>query len=314
MKSALVIAGILLIMNGVARADTTVFTTNFESGLPAEFSAAGCVIEGVQGYSGLGPVGNQFGGSFLRYTSVPLHDTQLTITGLPAHDTLNLDFLLAVIDSWDGTELLIITIDGVTVFSHWFQLATGDASSYVAPVGGLLSSGVNLGFSNSGYHYRDRAYNMAVEPAFTVPHTASTVTIVWKMSAVSGPAANQWQGGNDESWAIDNVTVSVSGAPTGVGGTPELPATLTLLPNTPNPFSSMTAFRAASPAVGSARFEVYDVNGRRLVARDLSLAAGWQSLDFDGRDDAGVALPSGVYFYRIQSGRDRRTQKFVIAR
>src|SRR5688572_6113487 len=121
MKSALVIAGILLTMNGVARADTTVFTTNFESGLPAEFSAAGCVIEGVQGYSGLGPVGNQFGGSFLRYTSVPLHDTQLTITGLPAHDTLNLDFLLAVIDSWDGTELLIITVDGVTVFSHWFQ-------------------------------------------------------------------------------------------------------------------------------------------------------------------------------------------------
>jgi hypothetical protein len=297
------------------RADTQVFYTDFESGLPAAMSAQGAAIEGVQGYAGLGPSGNQFGGSFLRYTSVPLYDTSLTLTGLPAHDHLSLAFLAAFIDSWDGTELFKVTIDGTEVFSHWFQLATGDDSDYIAPPGGLLSSGVNLGFSNGGYYFRDRAYNMGVDPIFTVAHTASTVTIVWKMGAISGPAANQWQGGSDESWAIENVRVSVSSTLSGVGDTPGMPATLTLLPNSPNPFSDVTRFRAAAPgAATSARVEVYDVRGRRVSDRVVSFASGWQEIAFDGRDAKGNPLPSGVYFYRLTSGGVSKTQKFVIAR
>jgi len=311
MKLAALLALILAIPCSAAATD--VFYTDFGSGIPPEFTAPGSIIDGVQGYAGLGPVGNQFGGSFLRYTSVPLYDTQLTISGLPAHDHLTLSFLLALIDSWDGTELIQVAIDGATLFSHSFQLATGDASSYVAPPGGLLSSGVNLGFSNGGYYFRDRAYNMGVEPAFTIPHTASTVTIVWRLSAISGPAAAQWQGGTDESWAIDNVRVSVSLLPTGVGGS-GVPASLTLLPNNPNPFSGVTTFSTSSPAGGSARVEVYDVSGRRVFASDVALQAGWQGVSFDGRDHAGRALPSGVYFYRLQSGGVAETQKFVIAR
>jgi hypothetical protein len=212
----------------VAKADTTVFFTDFESGLPAQMTAPGAVLDGVQGYAGLGQVGNQFGGNFLHYTSVPLFDTQLTITGLPAHDHLKLGFLLAVIDSWDGTELMQIAIDGNTLFSHWFQLALGDASDYVAPAGGLLSSGTNLGFTGGGYYNHDRAYDLSVDPTLEIPHTASSVTIVWRISAISGPAADQWQGGTDESWAIDNVKVSVYSAATGVGDTPGMPATLRL--------------------------------------------------------------------------------------
>jgi hypothetical protein len=299
---------------GVLAADTVVFSTDFESGLPAEFTATGAAIEGVQGYAGLGPVGNQFGGSFLRYTSVPLHDTQLTLTNLPPHDHLRLDFLLAVIDSWDGTELLKVSIDGVEVFSHWFQLATGDASSYVAPAGGLLSSGVNLGFSNGPYYFRDRAYDMSVDTVFTVPHSAGSVTINWYLGAVSGPAASQWQGGNDESWALDNVKVVVSSTATGVGPTPGLPAALTLLPAAPNPFSSVTTLRAGTPAASDARLEVFDVTGRRVVFRDLPLGAGWQDVVFDGRDDAGRALASGVYFARVRAAGVTRAQKFVITR
>ena len=59
---------------------------------------------------------------------------------------LSLGFLLAVIDSWDGTEVLEVLVDGVTIFSNTFQLASGDSSSYVAPPGALLSSGTDLGF------------------------------------------------------------------------------------------------------------------------------------------------------------------------
>jgi hypothetical protein len=216
MTSAISRLGIAMItaalLAGAAGAQT-VFYTDFESGLPPEMTAPGSVIEGVQGYAGLGSAGNQFSGSFLRYTSVPLFDTELTLTGLPSHTHVSIGFLLGVIDSWDGTELFQVTVDGNLLFDHWFQLATGDASSYAAPAGGLLSSGVNLGFSNGSYYYRDRAYDLSIEPAFIlIPHTSSTLTVVWKMSAVSGPAAQQWQGGADESWAIENVRVELVGA------------------------------------------------------------------------------------------------------
>jgi len=194
-----------------AAAGAVVFSTDFESGLPAAFSAPGASIEPVQGWTGLGSGGYAFAGSFLRYTSQPLLDTQLTLTGLPPHSAIDVSMLLAVIDSWDGTELLEILVDGAVVFSHWFQLATGDSSSYAAPPGGLLSSGTNLGFSNGTWFNRDRAYDLSVDADFAgIPHTADSVTITWRIGAVSGPAAAQWQGGADESWAIDNVVVTVS--------------------------------------------------------------------------------------------------------
>ncbi len=44
------------------------------------------------------------------------------------------------------------------------------------------------------------------------------------------------------------------------------------------------------------------------------MPAGWQTLSFDGRDDSGVPLPSGVYFSRIMAADEIRTQKMVISR
>ena len=63
----------------------------------------------------------------------------MVLRNLPAHTRVSLGFLLAVIDSWDGAELLRVSVDGQEQFSHWFRLALGDTSSYVAPPGGLLS-------------------------------------------------------------------------------------------------------------------------------------------------------------------------------
>ncbi len=310
----LLLALALTALAATARADTQVFFTDFESGLPAQMTAPGCHIESVQGYNNLGPAGNKFAGNLLRYDAVTLFDTQLTLTGLPAHDHLSLAFLAAIIDSWDGTELWKITIDGTEVFSHWWEIAVGDNSDYVAPPGGLLSSGVNLGWNGGGYFYKDRAYNMGVDPVFTVAHTASAVTIVWKIGAISGPAANQWQGGFDESWGIENVRVGVSTTATGVGDTPSA-SDITLLPNSPNPFSSGTMFRARLPQnAGSAHVDVFDVSGRRVVERVVPADSGVQDLYFDGRDEKGNQLPSGVYFYRLSVGAQSRTQKFVIMR
>lgn len=286
-----------------------VFSTDFESGLPVEFTAPGSVIEGVQGYAGLGTAGNQFGGNFLRYTATTLYDTRLVLRNLPAHDQLDLGFLLAVIDSWDGTELMQVLVDGNLLFSHWFQLATGDTSDYFPPPGGLLSAHHNLGFSNGGYYYRDRAYDLSIEPVFNgIPHTADSVTVTWRISAVSGPAAAQWQGGADESWAIENVSVQAvrtAGVGPGSGG----PA-LSLAGARPNPGRAdrlAVGFALASDAPAS--LELFDIAGRRVAWRDVgSLGAGPHVVDLA----AGGKLAAGVFFVRLRQGADVRIARTAV--
>ncbi|MEN1678160.1 MAG: hypothetical protein AAGJ46_01095 [Planctomycetota bacterium] len=190
-----------------------VFFTDFETGLPLEISTPGASIQQTQGYAGIANPSNPlstFGSGFLRYDSTGIENTTLTLTELPTHDVVSIGMLLAVIDSWDNTEVLEISLDGRVLFSNQWQLALGDSSSYIPPLGGLLSSGSNLGFNGSVSHVRDRAYDLSLDSAFTdIPHSGSTLILDFTIeSATAGPAAQNWQGGLDESWAIDNLSVS----------------------------------------------------------------------------------------------------------
>jgi len=189
-----------------------VFTTDFENGLPAQFVAPAAAIEGAQGYAGLGPAGRRFGGAFLRYAAPTLAPTTLTLTGLPPHTFVDVEFLLAIIDSWDGVERMEVRIDGQLLFSHVWDRQYG-TSSYTPPVGAMLSSGVELGFGSGAYYFTDLAYDLGLEPMLRgIPHTASTLTVEWSVNAVAGVYASNWQGGLDESWAIDAVRVRTGNA------------------------------------------------------------------------------------------------------
>ncbi len=308
---ALIVVAILGCSHPAAAQITPIFETDFESGLPAEISAPGSVIEPVQGYAGLGPAGNRFGGSFLRYTLQGIVDTKLTLRNLPPHDAVDVGFLLAVIDSWDGTELLRIAVDGTVRFSHWFQLATGDASSYVAPPGALLSSGSNLGFTSGSFFARDRAYDLSLEPAFIgIPHSADTLEVKWFLGAVSGAAAAQWQGNADESWALDHVKVTTYRQPVGVDPGPDPGLALAIATPKPNPaVASDLKVHFTLPTGAPAMLELFDVRGRRLAARDVGgLGAGSHAVTL-------VQMASrapGVGFLRLTQGSRTRSTRVVL--
>jgi hypothetical protein len=166
---------------------------------------------GVQGYSAYG-----FSGQMLwnAATGNPALSTVLRINGLPAHTSLDINFLFGAIDSWDsdnGTvspDYFNVTVDGVLVFQPTFAIASG-THSYP---NGLLHSGTNLGFSG----WNDAAYDMGQAPELhNIAHTNSSVVIRF-FSSGSG-----WQGGDDESWAIDNLEVRVNSVP--------LPGTVVLM-------------------------------------------------------------------------------------
>jgi hypothetical protein len=78
--------------------------------------------------------------------------------------------------------------------------------------------------------------------------------------------------------------------------------------NFPNPFNSGTVIEYRIPSASEVTVEVFDMNGRRV--RTLTNAfhpAGTHQAAWDGRDDAGEGLPSGVYAYRIQARSAGRT-------
>jgi hypothetical protein len=209
--SSLAIAAGLAISSGISSASgqTVVLSTGFNGILLAPIEPGVATLTGVQLYDGLGPAGNQFGGNFLR--SPTGNVVTITLTGLPAHAGLNIDFLFAAIDSLDGTgsypegDFLRVNVDGNTIFRESFANATAQQDqSYVPAAGVQLARRIDLGFSGPGSYYTDSAYNMYNEPRFhNIAHTASSVTITFLME---GPGIQSLE---DESWAMDNLRITV---------------------------------------------------------------------------------------------------------
>ena len=187
-----------------------VFTNSFDGVLPLEIYPGVAALTGVQGYAGLGPAGNQFGGSFLRSPTGNI--VTLILSNLPPHTALNLAMLFAAIDSLDGTgtfpsgDFLKVTLDTNTVFRESFANATADQiQSYVPPPGAQLARRVDLGFSGPGGYYTDSAYDFGVDSRFAgLAHTNSTAVFTFQ---IEGQGIQDL---NDESWAMDNLAISAT--------------------------------------------------------------------------------------------------------
>lgn len=84
------------------------------------------------------------------------------------------------------------------------------------------------------------------------------------------------------------------------GGIPRIG--VVLAPNTSNPFNPRTEITSQLPAPTHAALQVFDMRGR--VVRTLaagSFGSGLQTFVWDGTNDAGAAVASGIYVYRLQS-------------
>ena len=141
---------------------------------------------------------------------------------------------------------------------------------------------------------------------------------------VDSTTATSWSDPSWDGWnvyyavtAVDDAGQASTDAPAGTvtaadDGAP--PRTWALGQNVPNPFNPTTVIRVMVPASGGhAVLAVYDVAGRRvrtLLAGRLS--AGEHRVSWNGRDDAGRRVASGVYFYRLTTDRFRATRKMVL--
>jgi hypothetical protein len=97
-------------------------------------------------------------------------------------------------------------------------------------------------------------------------------------------------------------------------GDSDAPVRQTLLPqfsleqNWPNPFNYSTIIRFELPAVTQAQLAVHDIIGRQVVLLSFGLLSpGHHTLTFDARK-----MPSGVYFYTLQTSQATQTRKMIL--
>jgi hypothetical protein len=99
------------------------------------------------------------------------------------------------------------------------------------------------------------------------------------------------------------------------GARAALPAAYRLLPNFPNPFNPETALRAELPRAGRVEVAVYDAAGQRVrTLVEGWLPAGVHALSWDGRDEGGREVGSGVYLARLRAGGAEDLRKMMLLR
>lgn len=94
-----------------------------------------------------------------------------------------------------------------------------------------------------------------------------------------------------------------------------LPTTFALHQNYPNPFNPATTIAFELPERSHVRLELFNVLGQRVRSLvDGTMSAGVHTAEWDGRNDAGKNVASGVYFYRLETGSWSDVRKMVLVR
>jgi hypothetical protein len=86
--------------------------------------------------------------------------------------------------------------------------------------------------------------------------------------------------------------------------------------NRPNPFNPVTVIPFELSVAGRVTLAVHDVSGR-LVTRlvdDAVLPAGYHTVRWDGRNERGLVVPSGLYLATLEAGGERLTRKMTVIR
>jgi hypothetical protein len=173
---------------------------------------------------------------------------------------------------------------------------------------------------------RDAAYGDTIRYAFcfgkegadldTLSLKADT-SFAWAFSDVPDNGEYQWKvlaldKALNAEWSASERKLTVS-IQSGVKDGKRMPTEYGLSRNYPNPFNPSTEIGYSLPERGRVRIEVYDPTGRKirtLVDRDMP--AGEYTVVWDGANDAGRRVGSGIYVCRMTAGRFTKSIKMTV--
>jgi hypothetical protein len=119
--------------------------------------------------------------------------------------------------------------------------------------------------------------------------------------------------GRSGSLRFDNLQLAKGNDTAAVRPPGSVPIIVALYQNYPNPFNPGTKIEYVADGVNNATIEVFDLLGRRV----RTLVAGPHEpgrfvVFWDGRDESGTPLASGIYLYQLRSGSTVLTRKMLL--
>ncbi|MFA6455757.1 MAG: YCF48-related protein, partial [Bacteroidota bacterium] len=92
-----------------------------------------------------------------------------------------------------------------------------------------------------------------------------------------------------------------------------IPTEFALDQNYPNPFNPATTIRYALPTNANVSIRIFDILGREVRSlMNEQTAAGFHKVEWNGRNNSGLQVASGMYIYRIEAGSFVATKKMML--
>ena len=94
-----------------------------------------------------------------------------------------------------------------------------------------------------------------------------------------------------------------------------LPNAFSLSQNYPNPFNPQTVIKYTLPEDCHVELTIHNILGQKVMTLvNENQNAGYKMIHWDGRNEKGSEIPSGLYFYTIKTPKYHQTKKMVLLR
>ncbi|NQT63301.1 MAG: CotH kinase family protein [Candidatus Marinimicrobia bacterium] len=206
---------------------------------------------------------------------------------------------------------------GTTLESEDYLVLASNAALFEERYSMSAFDEFNLQLDNSGERVvlettnADTLINLRYDDTSPWPETADGdgPSLTW-----TGAAENE-DVNDPANWAASSMIHGSPGTSDPVGLNPEqssLPEHFSLSQNYPNPFNPITSIRYGLAVQTEVSLIVYDLQGREVTTLFSGLkAAGWHTLIWSGRNDAGETISTGLYFLRLEAGVHQSSIKML---
>jgi len=230
-----------------------------------------------------------------------------------------------VIGNDSGVIFLFLNVDtnDHPVFNSQTMVYLGDylirhpyASPTVADLDGDGLDDLLIGdYTGHVYYYRNVGTESA--PEFTESVGLQTVSGELKVSTRARIDISDWDNDGDQDILVSDksahVCLYVNTTISSVCRESHVPSTASILyPNFPNPFNGRTDIRYELAEHGPVRLDIYDTWGRRVKSLvDGVQPAGFHHVSWNGNDDTGRKVSSGLYIYRLKADNIIQAKKMI---
>jgi len=92
-----------------------------------------------------------------------------------------------------------------------------------------------------------------------------------------------------------------------------VPTTFAIEQNYPNPFNPVTTIRYQLPKANHVKLEVFTITGQKVKTLvNENQAANYHTIQWNGLNETGSRIASGIYLFRIEAGEFVKTQKMLL--